>query len=91
MNLPSGSLLPYLEYVVKHQEKEYPMTVTEENIEKLSREWNLKIYKKYPEHGDLRVGDVIDEWSHGGPLSMRAGENVIRDGVEIYTRLTKMS
>ena len=39
----------------------------------------------------IQVGDVVDEWKYGGALSMRMGEMIVRNGIEIYSRLTAMS
>jgi hypothetical protein len=45
------------------------------------------------EHGDIKIGDIINEWNDGGWTSLagRAGEDVVRNGEIIYKRLTKMS
>lgn len=92
MSAPTGdSILSILDIRYSGEETIYPYTVTEDNIDEVRSNWDLEKYKQHELHGPIQVGDVIDEWSHGGALSMRAGESVIRDGVEIYSRLTKMS
>lgn len=79
--------------VVYSTEKEisYPYIVTADIIEEVKSYWPLEKYDKYKEFGDIQIGDVIDEWKHGGALSMRMGEMIVRDGIEIYSRLTAMS
>ena len=91
MSEPKGLLTVLDTRYDGYKEIVYPYLVTDENIEEIKKTWNLEKYKNYPVHGEVKIGDLIDEWKHGGPLSMRAGECIIRDGVEIYSRLTKMS
>lgn len=78
-------------YVTGEEKVCYPYTVTAENIEEVKANWPLEKYSKYEKFGDIQIGDVIDEWKHGGALSMRKGEMIVRNGVEIYSRLTAMS
>ena len=80
-----------IEYVYNTVEIVYPYLVTNETLNNLRIIWGLEKYKMFGTYGDLQSGDTIDEWKHGGPLSMRWGESIIRDGVEIYSRLTAMS
>lgn len=90
MKAPSGDLFviqpDYNSYQIQ-----YPFKVNDENIQVIREQWNLEKYKQHKVHGDIMIGDTIDEWKHGGPMSMRAGEMVVRDGIEIYSRLTRMS
>jgi len=92
MTAPSGkaSIMDVV-YVTNEDKISYPYSVTEENIEEVKKNWELTKHAKYSEHGEIQVGDVIDEWKYGGALSMRKGEMIVRDGIEIYTRLTAMS
>ena len=83
MDPPSGQIF-YFEHTVvsKLDQIVYPFLVTLENIAKIKAD-----FKK----DDILVGDEIDSWETGGPLSMRGGEQVLRAGNIIHKRLTKMS
>jgi len=82
----------YIDHIHEDKKILYPFIVSSENIEDVKKDWlRLPEYEKYYIYGDIKIGDTIDEWEYGGALSMRMGECVIRDGIEIYSRLTAMS
>ena len=96
MSAPSG-MLYYSEFSYTNpediRESKYPYTVNEINIDEITAIWDVKKYTTYVEHGDIQIGDVINEWNDGGWTSLagRAGEDVVRNGEIIYKRLTRMS
>lgn len=70
---------------------EFPYVVTEENLEAVRKEWDLEKYEAFKKFGPIQVGDKVDKWEYGGPLSMRKGEMIIREKEIIYKKLTAMS
>jgi len=94
MGLPTGNLM-YFDIVVNKENDtvKYPYTVTSMNVDDVNDAWDLHKYSMYETYGDIKIGDTITEWDNGGALSLslRRGEYVVRDGIEIYKRLTAMS